>query len=92
MSESAIADVANNGDRRPRTITVTVNNQRVELPQRRMTGLEIKQAAIAQGVEIGLNFQLSVEIGKHWKVVGDNDTITIHERQEFIAVAPDDNS
>ena len=27
-----------------------------------------------------------------WKVVGDNDTITIHERREFIVVAPDDNS
>ena len=92
MSESVIEDVATDGGRRLRTITVVINNQRIKLPERRMTGLEIKQAAIAQGVEIQLNFQLSVEIGKHWKVVGDNDTITIHERQEFIVVAPDDNS
>jgi hypothetical protein len=92
MSESVIADIGHDGGHRPRTITVIINNQRVELPERRMTGLEIKQAAIAQGVEIGLNFQVSVEIGKHWEVVGDNDTITVHERQEFIIVAPDDNS
>ena len=78
--------------RPPRTITVSVNNQQVELPERRVTGLEIKQAAIAQGVHIQPNFQLSLKRGNRYEVVGDNDTVTVHPNQEFLAVAPDDNS
>jgi Multiubiquitin len=77
---------------RPRVVTVTVNYQRVELPERVMTGLEIKQAAIAQGVEIGPNFQLSVKRGDHYDVVGDTDPVHVHEQEDFLAVAPDDNS
>jgi Multiubiquitin len=57
-----------------------------------MTGLEIKQTAIAQGVEVESTFQLSVKHGNRYEVVGDTDTVTVHERQEFLIVAPDDNS
>jgi hypothetical protein len=76
----------------PVRLRVTVNRHPVVLTERRMTGLEVKQAAIAQGAAIEVGFQLSVKEGKHYRVVGDTDTITIHEGQEFLAVAADDNS
>ncbi len=76
----------------PRSITVTVNGQPVTLPDREVTGLEVKQAAIAQGVAIGLDFQLSVKHGNRYQVVDDTDPIKVHQGQEFLAVAPDDNS
>ena len=77
---------------RAREITVTVNGQPVTLPDREVTGLEVKQAAIAQGLPIGLEFQLSVKRGSRYQVVDDTDTIKVHQGQEFLAVAPDDNS
>jgi ribosomal protein S9 len=77
---------------RPHTVQVTVNGQPVELPGREMTGLEVKQAAIAQGVDIELDFQLSVKRGGHYDVVGDSDPVEVHHGEEFLAVAPDDNS
>jgi hypothetical protein len=92
MSTSAATGDSHDDARHPRTITVTVNNQRVELPERQMTGLEIKQAAVAQGIEVEISFQLSVKRGHRYEVVGDTDTITVHEREEFLIVAPDDNS
>lgn len=76
----------------PRGIHVTVNNHPVTLTEHTLTGLQIKQAAIAQGTALELGFQLSVKQGKRYKVIGDNDEVTVHEHQEFLAVAPDDNS
>jgi hypothetical protein len=73
-------------------ITVSVNGQPVVLPDREVTGLEVKQAAVAQGLPIGLEFQLSVKRGNRYQVVDDTDTIKVHQGQEFLAVAPDDNS
>jgi len=57
------------------------------------TGLEIKEDAIAQGVQIELDFILSVELpdGRH-RVVGNDQTITVHKGQAFTAVPDDDNS
>jgi len=83
---------AGHGPTRPRTIRITVNRQPVDLLGREVTGLEVKQAAIAQGVAIKMNFQLSAKHGDHYKVIGDTDSITVHENEEFLAVAPDDNS
>jgi Multiubiquitin len=77
---------------RARPITVSVNGQPVALPDQDVTGLEVKQAAIAQGLPIALEFQLSVKRGNRYQVVDDTDTIKVHQDQEFLAVAPDDNS
>ena len=64
---------------------------RVEGPK--STGLAIKEAAIAQGVSIQLDFVLSEEVGdRRTKVIGDKDEVTVHPHAKFIAVAPDDNS
>jgi hypothetical protein len=85
-------DGAEHSTGRHRTIRVTVNRQPVDLPNQEVTGLEVKQAAIAQGVQIQLNFQLSAKHGDHYRVIGDTDKITVRENEEFLAVAPDDNS
>jgi hypothetical protein len=73
-------------------VHVEVNNQPVELPDREVTGLEIKQAAIGQGVDIQLSFALSVKRGDRYAPVGDDDRVRPHDGEKFLAVAPDDNS
>lgn len=76
-----------------RDIEITVNNHKVIVKERRMSGLEIKQSAIQQGVRIGMDFVLSREVGgNHSRVVGDDDTVLMRAHLRFIAVAPDDNS
>lgn len=80
-------------DKHKTTVEITVNGKPVKVPGPRTTGLAIKQAAIAQGVNIQLDFVLSEEIGdRRTKVIGDKDEITVHPHTKFIAVAPDDNS
>jgi hypothetical protein len=74
-------------------VTVTVNENTVEIEGPKATGLEIKQAAIAQGVKIELSFVLSEELpNRRTRIVGDTDVVTVTKHSRFIAVAPDDNS
>jgi len=74
-------------------VTVTVNEKAVEIAGPKATGLEIKQAAIAQDVNIQLSFVLSEELpNRKTKIVGDNDEVTVNKNSKFVAVAPDDNS
>lgn len=75
-------------------VTVTVNEQPVTLPKHRDTGLEIKEAAIAQGVEIKLDFILVEEAhdGHEAEVIGDDDTIEVNKHSKFTANDGDDNS
>ena len=75
------------------TVTVTFNTElQLELTKGDQTGLQIKQAAIAQHAPIELNFQLSVLHGQRYDVVGDEDIVKVHAHMEFTCVAPDDNS
>ncbi|MFG2305270.1 multiubiquitin domain-containing protein [Actinacidiphila glaucinigra] len=78
--------------RPPRTIPVKINGESVQLPEREMTGAQIKRAAAEQGLPIDSGFQLSVKHGNRYRVIGDTDTVKIHRDQEFLAVPPDDNS
>jgi hypothetical protein len=74
-------------------VTITVNEKAVEIAGPKATGLEIKQAAIAQGVNIQLSFVLSEELpNRKTKIIGDNDEVTVNKNSKFVAVAPDDNS
>ena len=58
-----------------------------------MTGLEIKQAAIAQGVPIQLDFVLSEELPNgRTHVVRDHDVVTVNKHSRFVAIPNDDNS
>jgi len=75
------------------TTTITVNERPVPIDGPRVTGLAIKEAAIAAGVPIGLDFLLTEELPNgRARVVGDSDVVTVNKRSRFDAVAGDDNS
>lgn len=74
-------------------ILILVNRQAVAVRGPRITGMEIKTAAIEQGAAIDLMFQLSLHEGNgKWSIVGDRDTVTVNKNSVFRAVADDDNS
>lgn len=77
---------------KPRTITITVNNKPLAVEERKITGLEIKQAAIAQGVNIQLDFQLTLIMPRGERIVGDVEEIVVTKAHKFVATAADDNS
>jgi Multiubiquitin len=78
----------------PHPVTVKVNRKKVELKSHRSTGLEIKEAAIAQGVEIQLDFQLTEEAhdGHPARIIADDAVITVTHHSKFTANDGDDNS
>lgn len=72
---------------------VTVNGKPVILHEHRMTGLQIKEAAIAQKVSIEVGFILQEELPNgHHRIIGDQDVVQIHNHQRFTAIPNDDNS
>lgn len=74
-------------------ITFNLNRKPVTVTENRLTGLQVKQAAIDAGIEIALDFQLKIRHGNSpWEVVGDDDMVTVNKSTEFRAVTPDDNS
>lgn len=78
---------------RSRTIEITVNNRPVQVEDKSLNGLEIKQAAIAQGVPIQLDFLLSEQLHHgQTRIVGDADEVKVDKHSKFTAVAGDDNS
>ena len=76
-----------------RPFEISVNRKPVFVDDPTITGLQIKEAAIAQGVVIGLDFQLAlVEAdGKH-RIIGDTEKVDVRDAKEFFATAGDDNS
>ena len=80
-------------DLRLKTVTIEVNAHKVEMPTGPATGLEIKQAAIKQDVDIQVNFVLQLELPNgSSKVIGDEDKVPLTEHLTFTAIPPDDNS
>lgn len=80
-------------DPKPKEIRIEVNGKDVVVPDKEMTGAEIKQATIAQGVQIQPNFVLQLELPNGTsKVIGDADPVRVHNHMSFTAIAPDDNS
>ena len=76
-----------------RLVDIVVNKHPVRIEGPSTTGLQIKEAAIAQGVKIQVSFQLSEKLGDHkTTVIGNTDAVTLHEGAVFVAVADDDNS
>jgi hypothetical protein len=74
-------------------IRVTVNGQFVVLTRREVTGLQLKEAAIAAGVPIQLDFVLSeVRPNGEQKIIPDDREITVKSGDEFWAIPGDDNS
>lgn len=81
------------GNDKPKQVTVEVNGNPVVLDEKVMTGLEIKQAAIAQQVQIQADFVLQLERPNgEYDTIGDNDEVRVHKGMSFNAIAPDDNS
>jgi hypothetical protein len=80
-------------EKREKSVEITVNGRQVNMPKEEATGLEIKQAAIAQHVPIQLNFVLQLELpngdSQH---IGDAESVRLKEKLRFTAIAPDDNS
>jgi hypothetical protein len=90
----AVEALRNDDDHdRAHTVEILVNERPVRMESGHSTGLGIKEAAIAQGVAIELDFVLSEELGAgRTKIIGNEDRISLHPHAKFHAVAPDDNS
>jgi hypothetical protein len=74
-------------------VTIHVNERPVQLAEHLVTGLEIKQVAIAQGVPIEVDFILVEELGGgRTKVIGNQDRVHVDKRSRFLANDGDDNS
>jgi Multiubiquitin len=74
-------------------VTVEVNSRPVALTEKKMMGAEIKATAIAQGVQIQLDFVLQLERPNgEFDTIGDADELNIRKGLSFTAIAPDDNS
>lgn len=75
------------------TVQVTLNGEPVEVPAPKATGLEIKQAAIAAGLPVQLDFVLSQERPNgDTKIVGNEDEVVVNKTSKFVLVPADDNS
>jgi hypothetical protein len=74
-------------------VTVHVNERPVHLPKHHLTGLEIKQDAIAQGLPIQPDFILVEELEHgRTKTIGNSDPVHVTEHSRFLANDGDDNS
>ncbi|UOZ03493.1 multiubiquitin domain-containing protein [Amycolatopsis sp. WQ 127309] len=92
MSTTSERHAPGHHDQPPVRISVTVNDDRVVLSEHRLSGAQIKAVAVEQGADLQVGFQLSVKRGHRFHVVDDDEVITVHEHDEFVAVAADDNS
>jgi hypothetical protein len=75
-----------------RAVEITVNRKPVRLEKHRITGQEIIDAALAQGVAIEPDFVLSEKRGAEWVRIRPNEEVTVRSGDQFRAVSPDDNS
>ena len=74
-------------------VEIHVNEQPVVVVGHRHTGLEIKEAAIAQHVKIQLDFLLYLLLpNRPNKLIGDEEDVTGTKDSRFRAIADDDNS
>ena len=74
-------------------VEIHVNERPVHMKGHHHTGLQIKEAAIAQHVKIKLDFVLYL-LRHHQpnKPVADDEEVTITHESRFHAIADDDNS
>jgi len=76
----------------PEGVEIHVNEQPVHLVGHRHTGLQIKEAAIGQGVKIELDFLLYLERHETNKPIDDDQEVTVTDHSRFEAISDDDNS
>jgi len=65
--------------------TVSVNDQPVKLLGHTATGVEIKTAAIEQGVDIRLNFVLEEDLPDGARRIGNDEEVQLRENLRFTA-------
>ena len=72
---------------------ISVNRKPVEVAGPIVTGLEIKEASIRQGLPIEVSFQLAlVEPDGKERIIGNTDKVDVRESKTFFATADDDNA
>ena len=77
----------------PAEVRITVNEQFVVLTRHDVTGLDIKEAAIAAGVAIQVDFVLSeVMPNGEQRIIPDDRRLGVKTGDEFWAIPGDDNS
>jgi len=75
------------------TIEILVNGKSVTVPDREVNGLEIKQAAIAQGLNIQLDFLVFRDLSNGQQVaVKDDEPVRVHHKERFDILCNDDHS
>jgi hypothetical protein len=77
----------------PEIVEFHVNEKPVRVEGHRHTGLEIKEAAKAQGVKIELDFLLYL-LRQHQpnKLIANGEEVHVTHESRFHAIADDDNS
>ena len=73
----------------PKLVTVSVNGTPVTVPHK-LTGEQLKEAAIAAGVRIQVDFNVYRKEGANYEPITDGDEITVHKDEQFRCVAADD--
>jgi hypothetical protein len=74
-------------------VTVIVNKQPVTVDGPRLTGLDVKKAAMAAGLKVELSFTLSKkEANSRFKNVADDDVVTVNKESVFMLTDDDDDS
>ncbi|MCW2993601.1 MAG: hypothetical protein JWQ18_1096 [Conexibacter sp.] len=78
---------------KPKPTTIHVNEKRVHMPDDHATGLQIKQHAISEGLNIQVDFELVEELENgRTKNVGNDDEVKLKETSRFLANDGDENS
>ena len=91
--DDGVVKTAEDVGAQPKRFEIEVNGKKVQMPEGPASGLEIKDAAIEQGVGITVKFVLQQEMPNGTgKVIGDDDKVEIREHLSFTAIEPDDNS
>jgi hypothetical protein len=75
-----------------RHVTIDVNHHPVRIAGDDASGLEIKQVAIAQGLDIKLDFILSRKVDGEFRPVRDEQRVELRDDEFFRALSPDDDS
>lgn len=76
-----------------KVVEIEVNDHKIKMHEGPASGLEIKQAAVDQGVSIQTSFVLQLHLPNgSSKVIGDTDKIQLSDHLAFTAIAADDNS
>lgn len=73
-------------------VEITVNEQRVKVSGERLTGKEIKQAAVDHKVIADLEFVLSIEENGKVRIIREEEEVTVRSVTRVIAVPNDDYS